>query len=73
LRKRTGIRGFGCMSHTRRKFDEVLKITKNHDGIAAEVIARLKPIYALEDKRREMKVNFNMRKHLRQKMLNQWP
>jgi transposase len=71
LRKREGIRGFGCMSHARRKFDEVLKITKNVDGIAAEVIKRLKPVYALEEKMREMKVSFHTRKRLRQKRA--WP
>lgn len=67
LRDREDITGVGCMSHVRRKFDEVLKITKNKDGIAAEVINRLKPIYALEKRMREAGVSFRTRKRLRQK------
>lgn len=71
LRKRKDITGFGCMSHARRKFDEVLKITHNPEGIAAEVIERLKPIYALEKKMRDQKLSFHTRKRLRQKY--SWP
>jgi len=71
LRKREKIVGFGCMTHARRKFDEVLKITKNKNGIAAEVIERLKPVYALEAKMWDMKVSFHTRKRLRQKQ--SWP
>lgn len=71
LRERKGITGFGCITHARRKFDEVLKVTKNPDGIAAEVIERLKPVYALEAKMRDMKVSFHTRKRLRQKQ--SWP
>ncbi len=71
LRKSEKIVGFGCMTHARRKFDEVLKITKNKNGIAAEVIERLKPVYALEAKMRDMKMSFHTRKRLRQKQ--SWP
>lgn len=71
LRKRNKITGFGCMSHARRKFDEVLKITQNPQGIAAEVIERLKPVYALEGRMRERKLSFHTRKRLRQKY--SWP
>ena len=67
LRKREDITGFGCMSHGHRKFDAVLKITKNKDGIAAEAINRLKPIYALEKRMKDSGVNFHTRKRLRQK------
>ena len=67
LRDREDITGFSCMSHGRRKFDAVLKITKNKDGIAAEAINRLKPIYALEKKMRDAGVSFHTRKRLRQK------
>lgn len=67
LRERKGITNLGCMSHAHRKFDKVLKITKNKDGIAAEAINRLKPIYALESKMRDLKVNFHTRKRMRQK------
>lgn len=71
LRKQERITGFGCMTHARRKFDAVLKITKNKNGIAHEVIQRLKPVYALEEKMRRMKLNFHIRKRLRQKQ--SWP
>ncbi|MBY0415067.1 MAG: IS66 family transposase [Bdellovibrionales bacterium] len=71
LRKRKGITGFGCLTHCRRKFNDVLKITNNSKGVAAEVIARLKPLYALEKKMRDLKLNFHTRKRLRQKQA--WP
>lgn len=71
LRERENITGFGCMTHGRRKFSEVLKITKNSEGIAAQVIERLKPIYALEAKMREQQISFHTRKRLRQKQA--WP
>lgn len=71
LRQQQRIVGFGCMTHARRKFDEVLKITKNEEGIAYEVIQRLKPVYALEAKMRKMKLGFHTRKRLRQKQ--SWP
>lgn len=67
LRKREDLTNLGCMSHVRRKFDTVLKITKNKVGIAAEVINRLKPIYALEAKMHDLKFGFHTRKRMRQK------
>ncbi len=48
-----------------------LKLPKNKNGIANEVIQRLKPVYALEEKMRKMKLNFHTRKRLRQKQ--SWP
>lgn len=71
LRARKDVTGFGCMTHGRRKFSEVLKITKNPDGIAAELITRLKPVYALEARMRDLEVSFHTRKRLRQKYA--WP
>ena len=35
LRKRDGIIGFGCLSHARRKFNEVIKMSSDKHGIAA--------------------------------------
>jgi len=63
--------GFGCLTHARRKFDAVLKITNNKEGMAAEAIERLKPLYALEARMREMSYNGKIRKRLRQKIA--WP
>jgi transposase len=71
LRERSDITGFGCLTHARRKFDEVLKISKNPDGIAAEVIKRLKPVYALEARMKALGLSFHTRKRLRQKQA--WP
>lgn len=68
LRKREDIVGFGCLSHARRKFSEVVKISKDKHGIAAEMIQRLKPLYELEARMREMGVDHRTRKRLRQKI-----
>lgn len=71
LRKREGIIGLGCLSHARRKFVEVFKVTNNPYGIAAQMIDKLKPVYALETKLRDLGATFHTRKRLRQKQA--WP
>lgn len=71
LRQREHIEGLGCLSHARRKFDEVLKVSKNPEGIAAQAIKRLKPLYALEARMRDAGYDFKTRKKLRQKIA--WP
>lgn len=68
LRQRDGIVGLGSLTHARRKFNEVIDITGDHEGIAAQMIERLKPLYALEKRMREMKVTFHTRKRLRQRI-----
>lgn len=68
LRQRDGIIGFGCLSHTRRKYTEVIKISGDKQGIAAEMVERLKPLYALEARLREMGAPHRVRKRLRQKI-----
>jgi transposase len=68
LRKRKKIEGLGCFTHARRKFDEVFKISKNKEGIAAEALKRLKPLYVLEANMREKNYNFKIKKHFRQKI-----
>jgi transposase len=68
LRKRDDIVGFGCFSHARRKFSEVVKISGDQNGIAAEMIERMKPLYALEARLREMSADHRTRKRLRQKI-----
>ena len=67
LRKRTDIVGIGCLTHARRKFVEIFKLTNNPNGVAAQMIEKLKPLYNLEAKLRELGVNFRTRKRLRQK------
>ena len=68
LRKRDEIVGFGCFSHARRKFSEVVKISGDNHGLAAEMIERMKPLYALEARMRDAKVSHRTRKRLRQKI-----
>lgn len=69
LRKREGIVGFGCLSHARRKFNEVIKISSDKTGIAAEMIERMKPLYGLEARMREAGITHHRtRKRLRQKI-----
>jgi hypothetical protein len=71
LRQRAGIVPFGCLSHARRKFHEVLKVTGDLEGIAAQVLERLKPVYALEETMRTLAFSAHSRKRLRQKKA--WP
>lgn len=68
LRQRDDIVGFGCFSHVRRKFSEVVKISGDKQGIAAEMIERMKPLYALEARLREAGADHRTRKRLRQKI-----
>lgn len=67
LRKSKNIVGFGCLTHARRKFKEILKITKNAPGIAAEFVSRVQPLYVLEEKMRQLELPHRTRKRLRQK------
>jgi transposase len=71
LRKREDIIGLGCLSHGRRKFSEALKISSDHEGIAAKLIEMLKPVYALEARMRAAGYSFHTKKRLRQK--SAWP
>lgn len=71
LRKQNNIVGFGCFSHARRKFVEVIKMSGDQNGIAAEMIERMKPLYALEERLRNMNALHRTRKRLRQKIA--WP
>ena len=68
LRDTENIVGLGCLTHARRKFSDVLKISKNPQGIAAQAIERLQPLYALESKMREATLCFHTCKRLRQKI-----
>jgi transposase len=71
LRNQEAIEGLGCLTHARRKFSEVFKINKAPQGIAAQALERLKPLYALERGMREKNYHFRTRKRLRQKV--SWP
>jgi transposase len=71
MRKKKDVTGFGCATHARRKYVEVFKISKDPDGIAAQMIEKLKPLYALEERMRSSGYSFHLRKRLRQKIA--WP
>lgn len=69
LRKQEGITGFGCLTHARRKFKEVVKINSDKQGIAADMLRRLKPLYELEARLRDIPaIHHRTRKRLRQKI-----
>ena len=55
-------------SFARRKFSEVVKISGDKLGIAAEMIERMKPLYPLEARMREAGLDHRTRKRLRQKI-----
>lgn len=67
LRKQDGITGLGCLTHARRKFAEVIKISKCENGIAGEFVEKIQPCYKLEEKLRKLDADFRLRKRLRQK------
>lgn len=71
MREQKGVTGFGCATHARRKFVDVFKISKDPTGIAAQIIEKMKPLYALEEKMRSSNYSFHLRKRLRQKIA--WP
>jgi len=68
LHKRTTIIGLGCITHARRKFADIIKISNDKQGIASEMIERLKPLYALEARLKDGNATFHTRKRLRQKI-----
>lgn len=68
LRHREGIVGVSCFAHMRRKFKEAIKISSDQEGIAAQMIERIKPLYQLEARMREAKLDHRSRKRLRQKI-----
>lgn len=60
----------GCMAHARRKFNEALKVDPQ-DRDAAEVLAIIARLYAVEKEARENDLNHNQRLDLRQE--RSWP
>jgi len=68
LRNREDVVAFGCFSHARRKFAEVVKIKTDYNGIAAQMIERMKPLYELEARMKDMNATHRLRKNLRQKI-----
>lgn len=63
--------GLGCLTHARRKFDEAFKVAPDPEGIAAQALQRLQPLYELEARMRKAGYDFKLRKRLRQNIA--WP
>jgi len=63
--------GLGCLTHARRKFNEAYKVAPDPEGIAAQALKRLQPLYELEARMRERNDTFHTRKRLRQAL--GWP
>lgn len=66
LRRSPTIKAIGCWTHMRRKFEEVLQISQNSEGVAAQVLERLKPLYALEAEMRTQQLKGQARQSLRE-------
>lgn len=67
IKARCDMTGFSCMTHSRRYFHNVVKISNNKDGIAAYVLSQFSKLYAIEAFARENQLDFRTRKRLRQK------
>lgn len=66
LRSRDGIIPCGCLSHARRKFKEVITASGDSNGVAAQMLERLKPLYQLEERMRTNGYPMRARKKRRQ-------
>jgi transposase len=66
MRKKDGVIQLGCWAHCRRKFFEIVKLTKKA-GTAHAMVGLIKQLYEIEEKARSQKLNFNARRELRQK------
>ena len=64
FRTKETVTNIGCWAHCRRKFAEVVKISKT-TGKAHEAVSRIKKLYAIEGKAKDL--GFIIRKKLRQK------
>ena len=49
LHEKTGVTGVGCMAHARRKFMDIVKVTKSK-GIASDVVDIIGKLYNIEKK-----------------------
>jgi transposase len=55
-----------CNAHARRKFEEIVKVTKN-EGLASYAMSVFKALYKIEREAKDAKLNADKRKELRQK------
>lgn len=56
----------GCMAHARRKFADIVKMTKTKNGLAHEGIKYFRVLYKIENDAREKKLSWQERFNLRQ-------
>jgi transposase len=69
LHAKKNIADLGCLTHVRRKYMTVVKVTGDNSGIAAQMIERMKPLYALEARMRaDARITFRTRKNLRRRV-----
>jgi hypothetical protein len=54
----------GCLSHSRLTFKEVVTASGDMNGIAAQMVERLKPLYQLEERMRKNNYPMRVRKRL---------
>lgn len=66
-KKQENITKFCCLSHARRKFTDVVKISNNKDGYAALMLSKMAPLYEIERYAKDHNLSFRLRKKLRQK------
>lgn len=68
LREKPRIISFGCLTHARRKFAEIIKIaTPKSAGKAHEALSYFAELYRIEGNAKELKLSPDERKKLRQK------
>ena len=53
LHAKDGITGVGCMAHARRKFMDIVKVTKNK-GIASDIVGIIGKLYDIENKIKDL-------------------
>jgi hypothetical protein len=64
--ERSDIVCFGCFAHARRKFAEIIKISGSKTGKAHEGLKYMTGLYRIEQKARELKMDFIARQALRE-------
>lgn len=66
LRKQQGVEAFGCWTHARRKFIEIVKLTQKKKGKAADAVEQIDALYHLETEAKERGLNASERQAFRQ-------
>ena len=70
FKSNSSVKLVGCWAHARRKYHDVVKITKT-PGLAHEAMKYIRKLYQIEKYAREAKLSIEKRKELRQKKSKQ--